>query len=74
MLHPVVAKATTGERRAAQFRKRLTRLTQQHRRNSLNLPACDDFAPGVEKFPMESIQRRFTRFLSTIDFSRHFTF
>ncbi len=49
MLHPVVAKATTGERRAAQFGKRLTRLTQQHRRNSLNLPTCDDFPSGVEK-------------------------
>ena len=49
MLHPVVAKATTGERKAAQFGKRLTRLTQQYHRKSLNLPACDDFTPEVEK-------------------------
>jgi len=51
MLHPVVAKATTGERRAAQSGKRLTRLTQQRRRNSLNLLACDDFAPKMENDP-----------------------
>jgi len=49
MLHPGVAKATTGERRAAPSEKSLTRLAQQHHRNSLNLPTCDDFTPEVEK-------------------------